>query len=79
MVRCAVDSLEDSMRKGLKRLTLNKETLRNLDPRLLNAVGGYPVSTASDCNACGSYDCTGGCTFTCDSSCCPWASGCTSC
>jgi hypothetical protein len=66
------------MRKNLKRLALSKETLRNLNSELARVVGGYPVSTATNCDACGSSDCTGG-TFTCDSSCCPWASGCTSC
>jgi hypothetical protein len=66
------------MRKSLKRLTLNKETLRNLEPRLSNAVGGYPVSTATDCDACGSGGC-GGNTLSCGTSCCPMESGCWSC
>ncbi len=52
------------MRKTLKRLALNKETLRNLvDPRLSGIAGGYPLSTATNCNACGSDGCVD--TFTC--------------
>jgi hypothetical protein len=66
------------MRKSLKRLTLNKETLRNLDSRLSNVVGGYPVSTATDCNACGSDGCSGD-TISCGTSCCAMESGCWSC
>ena len=77
-VQVSKEDLEALMRKALKRLTLNRETLRNLvDPRLSGIVGGYPLSTATNCDACGSDGCVY--TFTCGSSCCPGPTGCTTC
>ena len=57
------------MRKKVKNLRLSKETLRSLDgSQLSNVGGGYPYSTASNCDAC-SDTCTQcgtiNCTFTC--------------
>lgn len=70
---------EIEMRRNLKKLALHKETLRSLDEaHLAHAPGAYPFSTATNCDACGTDGC-GGNTFTCGSSCCPYASGCTGC
>ncbi|MEA2604175.1 MAG: hypothetical protein QOF89_5167 [Acidobacteriota bacterium] len=44
------------MKKGLKKLTLNRETLRMLDPdHLRQAAGGVVVGTDNSCN--GQYTC----------------------
>jgi hypothetical protein len=41
------------MRKNPKKLTLSKETLRNLEETELGqAPGGYPYSTATNCDQC---------------------------
>ena len=41
------------MRKDLKKLTLSRETLRNLEEtELMRAPGGYPYSTATNCDQC---------------------------
>lgn len=41
------------MRKELKKLTLSKETLRKLEEaELMGAPGGYPYSTATNCDQC---------------------------
>jgi hypothetical protein len=65
------------MRRNVKKLVLNKETVRNLDPRLSGVKGGYIYSTATNCDACGSDGCVD--TYTCGTSCCPWNSGCSEC
>jgi hypothetical protein len=41
------------MRKTVKKLTLSKETLRNLvETELALVPGAYPLSTATNCDAC---------------------------
>jgi hypothetical protein len=46
------------MKKSLKKLVLNRETMRNLgDPELSRIAGQYPRSGMSECADCGSVGC----------------------
>ena len=58
------------MKRKLKKLTLSRETLRNLDTaRLQQAAGGYPISGMTNCTECFTYNtqCVSDtCTFTCN-------------
>ena len=55
------------MKKSLRKMTLSKETLRTLGSTLEQARGGYPVSTATNCNACWTYETCA--TLSCDTGC----------
>jgi hypothetical protein len=57
------------MKRNLKKLTLNRETLKRLDAvQLQQAAGGYPISGMTNCTDCFTYNTqcvSDNCTFTC--------------
>jgi hypothetical protein len=54
------------MKKHLKKLTLNRETLRKLSNRDIEGVFGAVSNTSCACRMASGCDCeTGGCTITC--------------
>jgi hypothetical protein len=52
-------------KNALKKLSLHRETLRNLGQELPYAVGGY--LTNAPYSWCATCECTFGCTYTCGS------------
>jgi hypothetical protein len=56
------------MQKKMKKLTLSKETLRQIDSQLFRVPGGYPISGMTNCSECFTYNTqcdTENCTYTC--------------
>lgn len=52
-------------KKSVKRLILNKETLRNLKAAELRGAGGGVADLAEACTTWGPDSCLGACTFNC--------------